>query len=246
MMNNYLLTLMYDGSRFHGWQVQPNAVTVQQVLQDAIERILGVRENVNGCSRTDAGVHANMFCCNMRTERELDCDGFKKSLNAVLPDSVAVTEVKGVDYDFHARYDCKSKRYKYLIFNREYLNPFYVGRALHYPYRLDADLLNSEAQDFLGTHDFSAFCSADSSVEDKTRTVKEISVRRSGDLVEISVEADGFLYNMVRIIVGTLLDINSGKLARGSITDIIESRDRSRAGVTAKACGLYLDYVNYN
>ena len=109
-MNNYLLTLMFDGSRFHGWQVQPNAVTVQQTLQDAIERIIGVRENVTGCSRTDAGVHANMFCCNIRTEKDIDCASFKKSLNAVLPDSVAATDIKSVPYEFHARYDCKSKQ----------------------------------------------------------------------------------------------------------------------------------------
>lgn len=236
---------MYDGSGFHGWQVQPNAVTVQQTLQDAVERILGVRENITGCSRTDAGVHANMFCCNMRTEKELDLNAFKKSLNAVLPDSVAVTDVKSVDYEFHARYDCVSKRYKYLIYNRDFMSPFYVGRALFYPYKLDVGLMDSEAQAFLGTHDFSAFCSADSSVEDKTRTVTDISVRRNGDLAEISIEADGFLYNMVRIIVGTLLDVNSGRIAPGSITQIIDGKDRSRAGATAKADGLYLDEVKY-
>jgi len=244
-MNNYLLTLMFDGSRFHGWQVQPNAVTVQQTLQDAVEKILGVRENITGCSRTDAGVHANMFCCNIRTEKEIDTAAFKKSLNGVLPDSVAVTDVKCVDYDFHARYDCKSKQYKYLIFNREFENPFYVGRALFYPYKLDVEMMNEEAQSFLGTHDFSAFCSADSSVEDKTRTVKQINVVRNGDFVEITVEADGFLYNMVRIIVGTLLDINSGKIPKGSIEAVINSKDRQHAGFTVKPCGLYLNKVNY-
>ncbi|MDO4846878.1 MAG: tRNA pseudouridine(38-40) synthase TruA [Clostridiaceae bacterium] len=244
-MNNYLLTLMFDGSRFHGWQVQPNAVTVQQSLQDAVERILGVRENVTGCSRTDAGVHANMFCCNIRTEKDIDCTALKKSLNAVLPDSVAVTEIRSVPYEFHARYDCKSKQYKYLIFNRDFENPFYVDRALFYPYKIDVDMLNSEAQAFLGTHDFSAFCSADSSVEDKTRTIKSISVKRNGDFVEISVEADGFLYNMVRIIVGTLLDINSGKIEKGAVASIIASKDRQQAGATVKPCGLYLDKVNY-
>ncbi len=244
-MNNYLLTLMFDGSGYHGWQVQENAVTVQGALQDAIERILGVRESVTGCSRTDSGVHANMFCCNMRTEKELDENSFKRSLNAVLPDDIAVKDVTTVSEDFHARYDCTSKQYKYLIFNKDYQNPFYVNKALHYPYKIDEELLNSEAQSFLGTHDFSAFCSAGSSVEDKTRTVKSISFVRNGDFCELYVEADGFLYNMVRIITGTLLDINSGKIEKGRIPAIIESRDRTQAGVTAGPCGLYLNRVNY-
>lgn len=244
-MNNYLLTLMFDGSGYHGWQVQENAVTVQGALQDAIERILGVRENVTGCSRTDSGVHANMFCCNMRTEKQLDEISFKRSLNAVLPDDIAVTDCRAAPEEFHARYDCVSKEYKYLIFNKDYKNPFYKDRALYYPYKIDAELLNSEAQSFLGTHDFSAFCAAASDVEDKTRTVKSVSFKRNGDFCELYIEADGFLYNMVRIIVGTLLDINSGKIEQGKISEIINSKDRQQAGVTAKACGLYLNRVNY-
>ena len=244
-MSNYLLTLMFDGSGYHGWQVQDNAVTVQGTLQDAVEKILGVRESITGCSRTDSGVHANSFCCNMRTEKEFDENSFRRSLNAVLPDDIAVKDIKRVAQDFHARYDCVSKEYKYLIFNKDYKNPFYVNRALHYPYKIDEELLNSEAQSFLGTHDFSAFCSADSSVEDKTRTIKSISFKRNGDFCELLVEADGFLYNMVRIITGTLLDINSGKIEKGKIPEIIESRDRAKAGVTAKPCGLYLNRVNY-
>lgn len=244
-MKNYLITLMYDGTNFHGWQVQDNAVTVQETLQDAIQRILSKRENIIGCSRTDSGVHANMFCCNMRTEKEVDADRFKRSLNAVLPDSVAVINVKEVNFDFHARYNCVGKQYKYLIWNADYKNPFYINKALFYPYNLDVDLLNKVAQDFVGTYDFSAFCAANSSVEDKTRTVKSISLERKGDMVEFYIEADGFLYNMVRIIVGTLLDINYGKIDKNSIKTIINSRDRLNAGQTAPAQGLYLNKVFY-
>lgn len=244
-MSNYLITLMYDGSQFHGWQVQNNAVTVQQCLQDAIEQILRVRENVTGCSRTDSGVHANMFCCNMRSDAVTDINAFKKSLNAVLPDSIAVTDVKTVDDDFHARYSCIGKEYMYLIYNADYISPFYVGRALHYPYKLDEELINKNARDFLGTHDFTSFCSAGSSVEDKVRTVKSISFKKDGNLAYLSIEADGFLYNMVRIITGTLLDINSGKIKDGAVSDIIKAKDRSLAGFTAKPCGLYLNKVFY-
>lgn len=246
MMKNYLLTITYDGTNYHGWQVQNNAPTVQKSMQDAIEQILGVRESVIGCSRTDSGVHANMFCLNMRTERELNTRTFARSLNAVLPRDIAVKSVREVPFEFHARYDCVSKRYKYLILNSKYRSPFFENRALHYPFDIDVKALNLEAKDFLGTHDFSSFCSADSSVDEKTRTVKDIGLVRNGDTVEFYIEADGFLYNMVRIIVGTLLDINSGRLEKGSISGIIEKKDRKYAGKTAAACGLYLDKVNYN
>ncbi len=244
-MRNLLLSLMFDGTGYHGWQVQKNAVTVQQTLQDAIERILGVRENVVGCSRTDSGVHANMFCCNMRTENEIQPEKLKTALNAVLPEDIAVTSCGEVPYTFHARYDCVSKEYKYLILNSKQRNPFYVNRALFYPHSIDADMMNTEAKAFLGLHDFSSFCAADSSVDDKARNIKSISVKRNGSFVEFTVEADGFLYNMVRIMVGTLLDINSGKIERNSISEIIESKDRKKAGKTAPACGLYLNKVNY-
>lgn len=237
---------MYDGSAYHGWQVQENAVTVQEKVQDAIEQILSVRENIVGCSRTDSGVHANMFCFNMRTEKNIDAFKIVRSLNAVLSEDISVISCNEVPFEFHARYDCISKQYKYLIWNAKSRNPFYLNRALHYPFELDIEMLNTEAQSFLGTYDFSAFCSADSSVEDKTRTVKSIGFQKNGNLIEFYIEADGFLYNMVRIIVGTLLDIGSGKIEKGKIPEIILSRDRKKAGKTAPACGLYLNKVNYN
>ncbi len=244
-MRNLLLTLMFDGTAYHGWQVQKNALTVQQTLQDAIERILGVRENVVGCSRTDSGVHANMFCCNMRTESNIEPEKLKTALNAVLPEDIAVISCGEVPYTFHARYDCVSKEYKYLILNSKQRNPFYVNRALFYPYSIDADMLNAQAQDFSGMHDFTAFCSADSSADCKTRNIMSAGVKRNGDFVEFTVEANGFLYNMVRIMVGTLLDINSGKIEKNSIPAIIDGKDRKQAGKTAPAYGLYLNTVNY-
>ncbi|MBQ5994526.1 MAG: tRNA pseudouridine(38-40) synthase TruA [Clostridia bacterium] len=244
-MKNYLLTLMFDGRSFHGWQVQKNAVTVQQCVQDGVQRILGVRENIIGCSRTDSGVHANMFCCNIRTEKNINLTSFRRSLNAVLPDSIAVTDITEVPYEFHARYNCKRKEYEYLLFNADYMNPFYVGRALYYPYSLDEKLINDNSKDFIGTHDFSAFCASGSSVEDKVRSVFSASFEKNGELASFKICADGFLYNMVRIIVGTLLDINSGKLPSGSVPEIINSLDRSRAGFTADGCGLYLNKVIY-
>lgn len=245
-MKNILITLMFDGTAYHGWQVQENAQSVQQTVQDAIEKILGKRESIVGCSRTDSGVHANMFCCNMRTESNIAPEKLKKALNAVLPPDISVKNCGEVPYQFHARYDCISKEYKYLLVNSDYKNPFYSNRAFFYPYSIDNEMLNKEIKDFIGIHDFSAFCASGSSVDDKVREIKNAEVRRNGEIVEFIFEADGFLYNMVRIMVGTLLEINEGKIKRGSIPQIIESKNRNNAGLTAKSCGLYLNRVNYN
>lgn len=244
-MKNELLTLCFDGTNYHGWQVQPNAVTVQSRLQEAAEQILGERVPITGCSRTDAHVHADMFCCNLRTHKEMPPEKLQTALNAVLPRDIAVLSVREVPPDFHARYDCTGKSYRYLILNRAVRDPFLENRALHYPWALDAEALHAQAQSFLGTHDFSAFCASKSDVEDKVREIRECTVTRNGDLVEIRVTGDGFLYNMVRIMVGTLLDVQCGKIAVGSIPQILSSRDRTRAGATAPAHGLYLHKVYY-
>ncbi len=244
-MRNLLLTISFDGTAYHGWQVQDNAVTVQQTLQDALEQICSRRDNVVGCSRTDAGVHANMYCCNIRTEHPIPCDKLVTALNAVLPRDIAVLDCKEVDFDFHARYDCKSKEYIYRIWNSPNKNPFLYNYSLHYKYPLDEEFLSSQAKQFIGTHDFSSFCAAGSSVEDTVRTVMNASVERNGDEVIFRVEADGFLYNMVRIMTGTLIDISRGRLPENSIPQIIEAKNRFAAGYTAPARGLYLNKIHY-
>lgn len=244
-MRNLLLRLMYDGSHYHGWQVQPNGITVQETLQDAIEQILGVRESVTGCSRTDAGVHANDFCCNIRTENEIDCYRLQGALNAVLPESISVKSVSEVELDFHARYNCVTKQYVYRVWNANYKNPFLVNRAWHYKNKIDENFLNGQAQAYIGTHDFKAFCSAGSTVEDTVRTVKSFSVTRDGEEVLFTVEADGFLYNMVRIMVGSLIEISENKIEKDKLSAIIESKDRALAGRTAPAQGLFLNKVKY-
>ncbi|MEG0545648.1 MAG: tRNA pseudouridine(38-40) synthase TruA [Oscillospiraceae bacterium] len=245
-MKNFLIALMYDGSNYHGWQVQENAITVQSTLQDAVEKILGKRENIVGCSRTDSKVHANMFCCNMKTEKDIKPEKLKKALNALLPNDISVKFCGEVPLEFHARYDCISKEYKYLIINTDYRNPFYENRAYFYSYPIDATMLNEEIKAFIGINDFSAFCAAGSSVDDKVREIKDAKIERKGDIIEITFLGDGFLYNMVRIMVGTLLDINSGKIKRNQIENIIKSKNRNNAGATAPPEGLYLNKVNYN
>jgi tRNA pseudouridine38-40 synthase len=244
-MRNLFLKIQFDGTAYHGWQVQQNAVTVQETLQDALEQICSKRDNIVGCSRTDAGVHANMYCCNIRTESPIACAKLVNALNALLPRDIAALECKEVDWDFHARYDCKSKEYIYKIWNSPNKHPFLYGYSLHYKYRLDEAMLDRQAKDFIGTHDFTSFCAAGSSVEDTVRNVMNASVERDGDMLTFRVEADGFLYNMVRIMTGTLLDIAKGKIPQNSIPQIIASRNRFAAGQTAPAHGLYLNNIHY-
>ena len=244
-MNNLLITISYDGSSYHGWQVQKNAVTVQEVVQRAVERVFCESVDIKGCSRTDSGVHANKYCLSFKTSKDRDNEKVVLALNTYLPKDIAVLSCKRVGEDFHARYNVKSKQYIYKLYNGKIRNPFYEKYAFHYRYPIDADYLNREAQAFVGTFDYSAFCSAHSSVEDTVRTVKAFSVERDGDFVYFKVEADGFLYNMVRIMVGTLLFVSEGKIKSGELADIIQSKNRKRSGKTAPAQGLYLNEIYY-
>lgn len=245
-MRNLLLTISYDGRNFHGWQIQKNGITVQEVFQNALKAVTGDYFDLKGCSRTDSGVHANMYCISVKIDHPIPTERIKPALNKWLPPQIVCLNCKEVDMDFHARYNCKSKRYVYKIWNSDTRNPFLDGYALFYRYKLDEKLLNESAQAFVGKYDFTSFCTLDKREKgDFVRDVKFFSVERDGDMVTMTVEADGFLYNMVRIMVGTLLEIASGKIQSGAIADIIKKKDRSYAGATAPSCGLYLDKVNY-
>ncbi len=246
MARNIKLTLMYDGCRFHGYQFQPELVTVEGELKKALQRLIGEQVKLVSCSRTDAGVHANDFCCNFKTETTRSTEKLLCGLNAVLPPGVAVKTCEDVSEDFHSRYNCIGKEYIYKILNSKTRNPFLEGHALFYPFKLDAELLNDAAAQFIGTHDFKAFCASGSSVKTTERTVFDCFVTRDKDMVTFCVRGDGFLYNMVRIMVGTLLAVNEGKIDRFAVADVIASKDRERAGVTAKPDGLYLNRVFYS
>lgn len=199
-MRNILMTLCYIGTAYHGSQVQANALSVTEVVQDAMETVLQRREDVKGCSRTDSGVHANRFCMNFHTENPIPLYALKRSLNALLPDDIGVLDCQEVPPDFHARYSCVGKRYQYLIWNADGKNPFYRGRALEYWRPLDLEKLRPVCEMFLGTHDFRGFCSAKANLEDTVRTIHCCEVKRQGDLVVFTIEGDGFLYNMVRLL----------------------------------------------
>lgn len=242
---NHLITLRYDGTAYHGWQRQENAVTVQQRVEEAIEKLFGEESTASGCSRTDTGVHANCFKCNFKTEKVIPDANIISGLNFFLPDDIAVYDSRTVADDFNARFNCVSKEYIYKIYNGKYPDPFFNHRAMHYKYPLDEKMLDAEAKDYIGKHDFIAFRASGATVKTTERTVLHAGVEREGDVVIFRVEADGFLYNMVRIMVGTLIYISEGKIPQGTIQEIIASGNRLMAGKTAEACGLYLNKVNY-
>lgn len=244
-MRNLKVRAGYRGTAYHGFQRQENALSVQNVLEDRLSSLTASAVRINGCSRTDTGVHANEYYFSFKTESRIPCNNIVRGMNSLLPDDIAVFDCTEADEDFHARYSCKGKEYIYKFLNRPVPDPFMYDLALHYPFPMDIDRMNEAAANIVGTHDFSAFCGSLGQKEDSTRTVYECRLERCGDIVTLTVSGDGFLYNMVRIIAGTLIYVNEGKIAPDEITEIIESRDRNRAGITAKPHGLYLNRVFY-
>lgn len=248
------LRLSYLGTDFCGYQVQPGVPTVQSALNDATKGLFGVDCDITGCSRTDSGVHANDFCVAV-TEKgrsylntTVPLDKIPIALNVRLPLGIAVRSAEAVDEAFHPRYDVLLKEYVYLIRDSKIRDPFTEGRVYSFPRRIsDKGMARMDyaASLLCGKHDFSSYMASGSKVESTVRDMKYASVRRDGENVRITLAADGFLYNMVRIISGTLLDVGEGRTAPDAITDITKACDRSFAGATLPACGLYLNKVVY-
>lgn len=245
-MRNLKLTIAYRGTRYHGFQRQPNAVTIQGELEKALSRILNGPVTVYGCSRTDTGVHANMFCLHLHTERIIPCKNLVRAANGYLPDDISVLSCEEMPESFHARFDCKGKEYLYRIHNHESKNPFATDLAFHYRRPLDVDLIREAAMPVIGTHDFHSFCAQATDNSNTIRTIYNVSIEKCCDTVNILVSGDGFLYNMVRIFVGTLLDINEGYFSPDAMQGILDAKDRLAAGRTAMAHGLYLNRVFYD
>ena len=245
----YLAIIKYLGTDFHGFQVQPNARTVQGTLTEAAVACLGCDVKITGCSRTDSGVHANEFCITIEADSiSVPADKLPVAMQRFLPKDLALVSASPCDDDFHPRYSIKSKEYLYRIKNSRIYDPFEVGRAWFVPQKIDDKSFSkmcSAAEFVPGCKDFASFMAADSGIDDTTRTVHYLTLERKDDFIEIRICADGFLYNMVRIIVGTLVDVAFGRIDQNSMPVIISSRDRSRAGTTAPADGLYLNKVNY-
>ncbi len=243
---NLMVKLSYDGSRYHGWQIQKNALSVQEVFQNSLTNVLGEAVDIKGCSRTDSGVHANMYCVSFKTSSSIKAGSIVYALNRYLPKDIAAISAVEVNENFHARYSCKGKEYIYKIWNDKIRNPFLHSYALHYWYPLDCDVLHDASRNFIGTHDFTSFATIDKrETKGMVRTIYNFEVHRENQMVEIKVSANGFLYNMVRIMVGTILRIAQGKISPTEIPEILEKKDRSLAGPTAPPQGLYLNRVFY-
>lgn len=244
-MKRILITISYDGTAYHGWQVQPNGITVQETVQNALYKLLGERPALTGCSRTDAGVHAREFCCHLDCDKKFPDNAFLRGLDALLPSDISVKAVREVPPDFHARYSAKGKTYAYYILNSESRDPFLSRYTWRIERHLDLARINAFCKEIIGTHDFYAFSSSGRTVENTVRTVSECSAYKDGNRVILKITADGFLYNMVRIIVGTAVDISDGKTEPCFTKEIFASKNRALAGQTAPPQGLFLEKVLY-
>ena len=235
----------YDGTNFCGWQRQPDGVSVQEEIENAIFALTGERVSVVGSGRTDAGVHAAGQVAHFDTESGIPPEKFSFALNALLPPDIKITKSGEAPEGFHARYSAKKKTYVYRMYESEFIRPLKSRYAARVGYELDVAAMNAAAAHFAGEHDFSCFLASNSAVKDTVRTIYSAEVKREGEDIIFKVTGNGFLYNMVRIMAGTLIKVGTGKILPDEVTDIIASGDRSAAGITMPPEGLTLLSVEY-
>lgn len=244
-MKRVKLTVAYDGTNYCGWQVQPNGITIQEVLNQCLSEFTGEKIETIGASRTDAGVHALGNVAVFDTEMRMPGDKFSFALNQRLPEDIRIQKSEEVDVNFHPRYIKSQKTYEYRILNRRFPIPterFYS----HFTYiPLDIEKMRKAAEYLVGKHDFKSFCGTGAQVKTTVRTVKEIQIEKNEDRITIRITGEGFLYNMVRIIAGTLMDIGGGLYPPEKMQEILEAKDRKKAGPTAPARGLTLMEIQY-
>ena len=245
-MRNIALKLMYNGTAYHGWQVQKNAVTVAEVLEKALASVVGHPVRVTGAGRTDAGVHAQVYVANFRTTSGIPAQRLPLAVNTRLPDDISVCKATVVPDGFNAIGSCRKKEYTYKIYNSRIRDPFYVNRVWFYPRLLDETIMAEAARQLVGTHDFAAVRNVGTETLTTVRTVHYFEIERHGDLIDCRMCADGFLYNMARAMVGTCIYAAEGKLDPAEIPDILASRNRTLAGPTAPPDGLYMTNLWYD
>jgi tRNA pseudouridine38-40 synthase len=244
-MRNLLFKISYDGTGYHGFQTQAGLPTVQETIESALKKLTGEELSINGCGRTDAGVHALNYYFNVRTESAIPCGRFPYALNSALPRDITASDCRQVDCGFNARFSPKCKTYVYKILNSRFPNALDAKRSFFYPGGLDIGKMSAACGKIVGTRDFRAFMASGSAVKSTIRTVTDLSVAKDGDVVTVSVTADGFLYNMVRIITGTLIYVGKGSLSDEDVSRVLESGARGGAGPTVPPHGLYLYDVRY-
>ena len=245
-MNNYKLVIQYDGGRYKGWQrLGSGENTIQGKIENVLSEMIGRKIEIIGCSRTDAGVHALSQIANFKINENLTESEIKNYLNKYLPQDISILEVTSVTDRFHARYNAKDKTYLYKIWNEEHTNPFMRKYSMHVEKRLDIEKMKNASKSFLGKHDFTAFSNAKSKKKSMVREIYSIDFEELDGFIHIRVRGDGFLYNMVRKIVGTLIDVGLGELDAKSISTIIDSKDRGQVSNLADADGLFLEKVDF-
>ena len=244
-MKNIKLHIEYEGTNYNGWQSQKGGNTIQQIIEERLGKILGERVKIIGAGRTDAGVHALDQVANFFTEKDIPPESLKKALNSMLPVDIKIRKIEECPLDFHARLNAKGKIYQYLILNSEYPSPFLIRYAWHIKKPLNLEAMREGSEYLIGEKDFSAFMASGSGVKNRIREVRWIRWKRRGRLLFFGIRANGFLRHMVRIMVGTLVYVGLGKLPPPSIKEILNSKDRKNAGITAPPQGLFLRKVIY-
>jgi tRNA pseudouridine38-40 synthase len=254
-MRNIRLEIEYDGTNYCGWQVQNSRTptssesqkvsSIQEIIEKTLQKILQEKIRIIGSSRTDAGVHAKAQVANFKCGSHILLSKLHEGLNALLPEDIAVTSVAQAPSDFHSRFSAKSKAYQYVILNSRHRSALLRTYAYFCRYPLDIKLMRKEARGLLGTHNFSAFCASAGKSKNQVKTIEKIGIVKRNEVITITIKANGFLYNMVRNIAGTLIDIGRGKLPEHSVKKILLSKNRKRAGPTAPAGGLTLLEVGY-
>ena len=245
-MRTIKLTIAYEGTRYQGWQVQPKGSTIQGVIEEKVSALTGEKVDIIGAGRTDAGAHASGQVAHFKTQSPLKILTIQKALNSLLPPDIVIRKVEEVEENFHARKSPRSKIYEYRILNEPVRSPFQREYAWHLPHPLNWGEMKRASKKLIGQHDFSSFRSAGSSAKTSVRKVVRAEWKRSRDgLIRFEIEANGFLKQMVRAIVGTLVEVGKGKISAAEFQQIIESKDRKKAGPTAPAHGLFLKEVKY-
>jgi len=246
VVHNVRMVLEYDGSNYHGWQRQKNALAVQQVVEETLEKLYKRKIRVIAAGRTDRGVHAKGQNINFKVQdNPIPVNRLPLAVNSLLPSDIAAVHAEEKPLDFHARYDVKSKVYSYRILNRKYPSPLLRNYSWHVNQPLNIDKMKAAMKYFLGEHDFTSFQASGNCVKNAVRTIQDLHLEKHGDILVFRIKGNGFLYNMVRIIIGTLVEIGLGKIPPNSIPRIIEAKDRNLAGPTAPPNGLCLEHVEY-
>jgi len=245
-MKNIAMRIMFDGSRYHGWQIQKSEVTVAGTLESALSRLCEHPVKIHGCGRTDAGVHAERYCANFKTSSNIPIDRLPFAVNSLLPADIAVQSALQVHDDFDANLSCTKKEYTYRIFNSRIRDPFYSGKAYFYPQTLNIEAMKVASRHFVGTHDFASVRSVGTETKTTIRTVFWYEIEEKGTLLELRACANGFLYNMARAMVGTLLYISEGKISPDELPCLLAQKNRQLTGPTVPPDGLYMTRIWYD